>query len=843
MSLLLLLCALVPKIIPDIIPAAQASDSQDLWALVVVGSLGATFSNDAKYMNHTLTENCGIANDHICYLNYSQSTKNNVRDAIRKWLNTSSDGNDIIFIYISSHGGGYHREAGFEGTGTTSVLARIETVASDEGTEIPESTFKHWVWKLNEEIYYDPEDYDRLTAGKFDNDTYIEVDLGDNNVVDGQLWLDDLDGDGQYDDLFFDPDFDNQCDLAFDADVDHDGNLTEEDFPIESDGEANANFPTDILGVPYEIEISRRLIVGFDLNKDNDTDDWVGVDEGIEVQDGCYWDDELKEDLNTLNYSKLILVKQGCIEGNMSCFTGGLIDDISAPNRIIMTATNETSFSFGDDDGVGQPGFGYSEWSERFIDALHGVRTHIVGQNIVDDPQYPVDADTNNDNHTSMWEAWDHAWNTDTRRVDGSETPWIDDNGNERPTYGNASDELDATDWLFSMETYFGFDNLITVDTTDDGIVDIFDLVFAALHFGAEKGEPLYEPRVDVNGDGQIDILDVTWIANSWAKYYPKEFSLSMPLGLGTTSISVYPSSITTYKGETFSVNMTVNDVTNMYGWELQLYWNKAVLNCTNAQIRIPAGWSGNTLEAGAGIENTLNATHGRYWKALSALSPAPAFNGSMAIVTLAFEAKAAGTTKLDLENTKISDNNASAISHSANDGSVTVLPHTLFMRGDQHTINLLTAYKLWKPQSNTMRYYYESKPIYELSAEWGIQVWKRSQSGTETPISADKVAQVTRTIPGQGLQSATWNCPETTLSSTDAIVVRVYQRFEGFSWQLAATFITPRLGATKLNATTWTVYYYTKLYWTTSPSLQSKAYFYWGTTIYNSRTQNIEYT
>jgi hypothetical protein len=794
-------------------------------------------------MYHVLTEDCGLSDDAIYYLDYyanrpehdNQSTKSNVEWAIRNWTRNRSDGNDIVFIYFSSHGGGYHYKSGLEWR-----LSRVETVASDEGNETCESTFIHWGWWLNHRFNYDnEEDLDRLK--NVDDDPYIEIDYNDDGTYTAQLWLEDLDGDGLEDDIFLDPELqglphgNNLCDIAIDADVDHDGNLTEVD-DLASDGEATEHWPWEDDPTWEKWKLTKEL----DLNGDGDRDDWVGVEEGMEVEDGCYWGDELKEDLNTLNYSRLIFVKQGCLEGNLSCFSGGLIDDVSAPNRIIMTATNETSLSFGDRDGVGQPGHGYSEWSERFIDALHGVRTH-YDDGIVDDPQYPVDADTNNDNYTSFWEAWQYAWENDDARPD--ETPWIDDNGNECPTYWNANDQLDATDDLLSMETYFGFDNLTTVDTTDEGMVDIFDLVYAATHFGAKEGEPLYKREVDVIYNGEIDIFDITWIANSWAKYYPKESPRSMPLGLDTTSISVYPSSITTYKGETISVNITVNDVTNMYGWELQLYWNKAVLNCTNAQVRVPAAWSGSTAEAGIGIENAFNATHGRYWKALSALSPAPAFNGSTAIVTLTFKAKAAGTTKLDLENTKISDNNASAISHSANDGSVTVLPHTLFMRGDQHTINLLTAYKLWKPQSNTMRSYYESKPIYELSADWGIQVWKRSQGGTETAISADKVAQVTRTSPGQGLQSATWNCPETTLSSTDAIVVRVYQRFEGFSWQLAATFVTPQLGATKLNATTWTVYYYTKLYWTTSPSLQSKAYFYWGTTTYNSRTQNIEYT
>jgi hypothetical protein len=440
--------------------------------------------------------------------------------------------------------------------------------------------------------------------------------------------------------------------------------------------------------------------------------------------------------------------------------------------------------------------------------------------------------------------------------------------------YGNYESLKHSVDssgnWTIKVQTYgdcYGFYSLfcslsIVGDINLDGTVDIFDLVPVARAFGAEFNatdgmywhEPPYgpcqgcphPPDVDLNDDGIIDIFDCVIIATHFGEVKSQTESSSSSSNSesirgfieATTSISVYPSQVTVYKHDVFTVNITITDVTNLYGWELKLYWNSAIIECTNAQIHIPMAWSGNTAEAGIGIENAFNATHGRFFKALSALSPAPAFNGSMTIATLTFKAKAAGTTALDLQDTKLSDMQASAISHSAADSSVTVLPPTWFMRGDQHTVNSLTAYKLWKPQSSTMRSYYESKPMWELSAQWGIQVWKRSQSGTETAISSGIVAQVTRTNPGQGLQFATWNCPETSLNPTDAIVVRVYQRFEGYSWQVAATFITPQLGATKLNATTWTVYYYTKLFWYT---LSSKAYFYWGTTTYNSRTQNIE--
>lgn len=108
--------------------------------------------------------------------------------------------------------------------------------------------------------------------------------------------------------------------------------------------------------------------------------DWVGVDECLFLYGAGkeeYWDDEVKDDLNYLasqnKYGKLVLA-------TLACFSGGLIDDISAPSRTIMTAANET-FTGLCDKYVEQGGWHsngdlYSEWPEVFLDALHGKDTY-----------------------------------------------------------------------------------------------------------------------------------------------------------------------------------------------------------------------------------------------------------------------------------------------------------------------------------------------------------------------------------------------------------------------------------------------------------------------------------
>jgi hypothetical protein len=89
-----------------------------------------------------------------------------------------------------------------------------------------------------------------------------------------------------------------------------------------------------------------------------------------------------------------------------------------------------------------------------------------------------------------------------------------------------------------------------------------------------------------------------------------------------------------------------------------------------------------------------------------------------------------------------------------------------------------------------------------------GIRVWKSDSSDTETEITAGTpVATVIYVDDGE--YSANWACPSTVLVATDKIVVRVYMsRLMPVSWGLKQTFVSEALGATSLDAATWTVYY-----------------------------------
>jgi hypothetical protein len=172
---------------------------------------------------------------------------------------------------------------------------------------------------------------------------------------------------------------------------------------------------------------------------------WVGIDECLLFPETSesYWDDDLKGDLNSLalngNYGTLILTV-------FACFSGGLIDDLTAQNRIIMTSANETYTS----KRWSYDGRWLDEWPKRFTDALHWEEANYsttTGEIVHYYPPRPVNADIDpHDGYVSMWEAWKYAWDNDPYRVNGTESPWLDDNGNGYPTYKKWDNETVARD-------------------------------------------------------------------------------------------------------------------------------------------------------------------------------------------------------------------------------------------------------------------------------------------------------------------------------------------------------------------------------------------------------------
>lgn len=161
-------------------------------------------------------------------------------------------------------------------------------------------------------------------------------------------------------------------------------------------------------------------------------------------------------------------------------------------------------------------------------------------------------------------------------------------------------------------------------------------------------------------------------------------------------NFTVTPENITINVNQTFKVNIWINNVTDMAGWEMQFLWDKHAIKCIRAQVNTPREWGGagydwfNKTEAdvnvsdvytawlwGPGIEDNYSDTFGRYYKA-ETFGPYGSgymntFNGSIPVVTLTFQVLQTGSSLMRLENVKIGNGDAQPIGFSVTNEIVEV--------------------------------------------------------------------------------------------------------------------------------------------------------------------------
>lgn len=167
---------------------------------------------------------------------------------------------------------------------------------------------------------------------------------------------------------------------------------------------------------------------------------------------------------------------------------------------------------------------------------------------------------------------------------------------------------------------------------------------------------------------------------------------------------------------------------------------------------------------------------------------------------------------------------------------TATALNGTWYFRADTHTIHEVLAYRLDIVNTNTgvndSRTTSGTYTIY-----YGIRVWVIDIFGKMYELSGGTPeAIVSRSADAEGIQSTTFSCPEVK-TLIDAIQINLYQRFGSESWSLRRYFISDENLYIKLPASSWTIYYYTN-----RTVASTTAYFFHGSSTYNSRLDFIYY-
>ena len=124
--------------------------------------------------------------------------------------------------------------------------------------------------------------------------------------------------------------------------------------------------------------------------------------------------------------------------------------------------------------------------------------------------------------------------------------------------------------------------------------------------------------------------------------------------------------------GDDFSVNVTIANVTDLGGWEFKLYFNNTLTVSTATEGPF-LKQGGPTAWFIVDFSNNYNATHGRVWLTSVLVGGGSGVTGSGTLATIAFHAAGSGNATLSLVDTVLGDSRANAITHTTNDGSVSV--------------------------------------------------------------------------------------------------------------------------------------------------------------------------
>jgi hypothetical protein len=135
-------------------------------------------------------------------------------------------------------------------------------------------------------------------------------------------------------------------------------------------------------------------------------------------------------------------------------------------------------------------------------------------------------------------------------------------------------------------------------------------------------------------------------------------FPLHQTMGQPETTVSVQPEKTSGLnQGDTFSTNITVSNVTNLYAWQFYLYYQSSVINGTyvNEGPFLKAE-NVSTYFFVSNFTDNYNATHGLIYVSCTRIGHMTGANGSGALATVTFKAISAGASVLHLDTVKLLD-------------------------------------------------------------------------------------------------------------------------------------------------------------------------------------------
>lgn len=154
---------------------------------------------------------------------------------------------------------------------------------------------------------------------------------------------------------------------------------------------------------------------------------------------------------------------------------------------------------------------------------------------------------------------------------------------------------------------------------------------------------------------------------------------MAAPGQQGGTNVSIQPATQTIGIGETTTVEVQIQDVSDLFGVDLRLSFDPSVVKVVDSnplaegdQVE-PAEFLDISEGQGFVVENTADNTAGTITYAATLLSPAEPVSGSGPLLRITFEGLAEGDSAVILESALLSNSDAQQIPTTTQDGSITV--------------------------------------------------------------------------------------------------------------------------------------------------------------------------
>jgi len=155
-----------------------------------------------------------------------------------------------------------------------------------------------------------------------------------------------------------------------------------------------------------------------------------------------------------------------------------------------------------------------------------------------------------------------------------------------------------------------------------------------------------------------------------------------------STMLYVEPTVFRKSQGVSFPLNVSVEDVIDLYAFDISLYYNTTLLDALSLAEGSFLKSFGSTIT----IVSEINETLGRVRFAVSLLGAPTGRNGSGTLLTITFKssAVATGPSNLSLQDTELSNYDGDLVDHAIIDGSVTImlveiLTHTVVVGGVEY--------------------------------------------------------------------------------------------------------------------------------------------------------------